>query len=84
MFATGVAAADDYAGLTYTDATTALSDANLKGVIASRVGDTLPDDQCVVTLRAFRGRHAAHSVGRQRISESPMPLRGNRIVKSLP
>src|SRR5439155_16063490 len=49
MFATGVAAADDYAGQTYADATKALSDANLKGVIASRFGDTLPSDQCVVT-----------------------------------
>ncbi|SRR5258708_2640874 len=49
MFATGVAVADDYAGQTYADATKALSDAKLKGVIASRVGDTLPDDQCVVT-----------------------------------
>ena len=36
MFATGVAAADDYAGQTYADATKALSDAKLKGVIASR------------------------------------------------
>ena len=49
MFATGVAVADDYAGQTYAHATTALSDAKLKGVIASRVGDTLPNDQCVVT-----------------------------------
>jgi beta-lactam-binding protein with PASTA domain len=49
MFATGVAAADDYAGQTYADATKALSDAKLKGVIASRFGDALPDDQCVVT-----------------------------------
>jgi hypothetical protein len=49
MFASGVAAADDYAGKTYGDATKALSEANLKGVIASRVGDALADDQCVVT-----------------------------------
>jgi hypothetical protein len=49
MFSTGVAVADDYAGQTYADATKALSDANLEGVIASRVGDTLPNDQCVVT-----------------------------------
>ena len=46
---TGVAAADDYAGKTYADASSALSDAKLKGVIADRVGDTLPNDQCVVT-----------------------------------
>jgi beta-lactam-binding protein with PASTA domain len=49
MFGTGVAVADDYAGQTYADATKALSDAKLKGVIASRIGDTLPNDQCVVT-----------------------------------
>jgi beta-lactam-binding protein with PASTA domain len=49
MFTTGIAAADDYAGQTYGDATKALSDAKLKVVIASRVGDTLPNDQCVVT-----------------------------------
>jgi hypothetical protein len=42
---TGVAAADDYAGKTYADASSALSGASLKGVIAGRVGDTLPTDQ---------------------------------------
>ena len=46
---TGVAAADDYAGKTYADASSALSGASLKGVIAGRAGDTLPTDQCVVT-----------------------------------
>lgn len=46
---TGVAAADDYAGQTYSDATSALSDAGLKGVIATRTGDSLTDDKCVVT-----------------------------------
>lgn len=46
---TRVAAADDYAGKTYADASSALSGASLKGVIAGRVGDTLPTDQCVVT-----------------------------------
>ena len=49
---TGVAAADDYAGKTYADASSALSGASLKGVIAGRVGDTLPTDQCVVTHSA--------------------------------
>ena len=39
---TGVAAADDYAGKTYADASSALSGASLKGVIAGRVGDALP------------------------------------------
>jgi hypothetical protein len=46
---TGTAAADDYAGKTYGDASSAISDAGKKAVIASRVGDTLSDDKCVVT-----------------------------------
>lgn len=47
---TGIAAAaDDYAGQTYGDVQAALSKAKLKGVIASRVGDAVSDDKCVVT-----------------------------------
>lgn len=49
MFGTGIAAADAYAGQTYSDASTALSNAKMKGVVAGRVGDMLPQDQCVVT-----------------------------------
>jgi hypothetical protein len=49
FFGTGVAAADDYTGQTYGDASTAISDAGKKAVVASRTGDTLSDDQCVVT-----------------------------------
>lgn len=46
---TGIAAAaDDYAGQTYADAQSALSKASLKGVIASRVGDAVSQDKCVV------------------------------------
>ena len=45
----GIAAADDYSGQTYGDASTAISNAGKKAVIASRAGDTLSDDQCVVT-----------------------------------
>ena len=52
MFGAGVAAADDYAGQTYADASSALSDAKLKGVIATRTGDTLPNDNCIVTHSA--------------------------------
>jgi hypothetical protein len=44
----GVAAADDYAGQKYSDVTSKLSDANLKGVIATRVGDLALDSDCVV------------------------------------
>jgi hypothetical protein len=46
---TGVAAADDYSGQTYGDASAAISKAGKKAVIASRTGDTLPNDQCIVT-----------------------------------
>jgi hypothetical protein len=49
VFGTGVAAADDYTGQTYGDASAAISDAGEKAVIATRAGDTLPDDKCVVT-----------------------------------
>ncbi len=49
FFGTGIAAADDYSGQTYGDASKAISDAGKKAVIASRAGDTLTDDQCTVT-----------------------------------
>jgi hypothetical protein len=49
FFGTGIAAADDYSGQTYGDASKAISDAGKKAVIASRAGDTLGDDQCTVT-----------------------------------
>jgi hypothetical protein len=49
FFGTGLAAADDYSGQTYGDVSKAISDAGKKAVIASRAGDTLTDDQCVVT-----------------------------------
>jgi hypothetical protein len=49
IFGQGIAAADDYAGQKYSDATSKLSDANLKGVIATRTGDILDDADCVVT-----------------------------------
>jgi hypothetical protein len=49
FFGTGIAAADDYSGQTYGDASKAISDAGKKAVIASRAGDTLSDDQCIVS-----------------------------------
>jgi hypothetical protein len=49
MLSSGVAAADDYAGQKYSDASSALADAGLTGVIATREGDTVPDSDCVVT-----------------------------------
>jgi hypothetical protein len=49
FFGSGIAAADDYSGQTYGDASKAISDAGKKAVIASRAGDTLTDDDCIVT-----------------------------------
>ena len=49
IFGTGVAAADDYAGQTVGDASKTISGAGKKAVIASRSGDTLSDDDCIVT-----------------------------------
>ena len=46
---TGIAAADSYSGQTYADATQAISGAKKKAIVASRVGDALPTDKCVVT-----------------------------------
>lgn len=45
----GVAVADDYAGMTYADAVSALDDAGLTGVVSTRSGDSLPQDECIVT-----------------------------------
>lgn len=49
LFGTGVAAADDYAGETYSDASSALSGASEKGVIAGVVGDSVSQGDCIVT-----------------------------------
>jgi hypothetical protein len=49
LFGTGVAAADDYAGQTYADASAAASDAGQSVVVAARVGDKLSQDECLVT-----------------------------------
>ena len=49
VLAPGVAAADDYAGQKYSDVTSALGDADMKAVIATRSGDSLDDADCVVT-----------------------------------
>jgi hypothetical protein len=46
---TGVAAADDYAGQTYADASSAASDAGESVVIAAKVGDQVSEDECLVT-----------------------------------
>ena len=49
LFGAGVAAADDYAGQTYADASSAASDAGATVVVAARVGDKLSQDECLVT-----------------------------------
>jgi hypothetical protein len=48
----GVAAADDYAGQKYSDVMSKLGDSDLTGVIATRTGDLVDDDDCVVTSSA--------------------------------
>jgi hypothetical protein len=48
LFGTGVAAADDYAGQTYADASSAAGDAGLTPQIVTRSGGALPDDECIV------------------------------------
>src|ERR1700755_1595088 len=49
FFGSGVAAADDSSGQTYGEASKAISEAGKKAVIASRAGDTLADDDCIVS-----------------------------------
>jgi hypothetical protein len=49
LFGTGVAAADDYAGQTYADASQAASESGQEVTVASRVGDKLSQDECLVT-----------------------------------
>jgi hypothetical protein len=44
----GVASADDYAGQTYADASSAASDAGQTVVVANRIGDKLSQDDCIV------------------------------------
>ena len=45
----GIAAADDYAGQTYSDAASAASDAGQTVVVAARVGDKADEGDCIVT-----------------------------------
>lgn len=48
VFGSGIASADDYAGQTYADASSAISGASEKAVIATVVGDSLAKDDCIV------------------------------------
>lgn len=45
----GGARADDYAGETYGDAAGQISETGKTAVVATRSGDTLPQDKCIVT-----------------------------------
>lgn len=49
VLGTGVASADDYAGQSYSDASSAASDAGQTVVVAARVGDKVSQDDCLVT-----------------------------------
>jgi hypothetical protein len=49
LFGAGTANADDYVGQTYADASDAMDDEGLDPIIATRVGDKLEDDDCIVT-----------------------------------
>lgn len=49
LFGTGLAAAsDDYAGMTFGDASSAAGNSGLTPIIATRSGGDLPNDECVV------------------------------------
>jgi hypothetical protein len=49
VLGTGIASADDYAGQSYSDASSAASDAGQTVVVAARVGDKVSEDECLVT-----------------------------------
>jgi hypothetical protein len=48
MFGTATAAADDYVGQTYADASEAMDEEGLDPIVASRIGDKLEQDDCIV------------------------------------
>ena len=47
LFGTGIASADDYAGMTYAEAQEEAGDTTL--VVAGRVGDKLDQDDCIAS-----------------------------------
>lgn len=48
LFGAGTASADDYVGQTYADASEAMDEEGLDPIVATRVGDKLEDDDCIV------------------------------------
>jgi hypothetical protein len=49
LFGTATAAAADYVGQTYADASEAMDEAGVDPVVATRIGDKLEEDDCIVT-----------------------------------
>ena len=49
LFGTATAAADDYVGQTYADASEAMSDEGVDPIVVTRTGDKLEEDDCIVT-----------------------------------
>jgi hypothetical protein len=49
LFGAGTAAADDYVGQTYADASEAMDEAGVTPIVATRTGDKLEEDDCIVT-----------------------------------
>jgi hypothetical protein len=49
LFGTATAAAADYVGETYADASEAMSEDGVDPVVATRTGDKLEQDDCIVT-----------------------------------
>lgn len=48
LFGTATANADDFVGKTYADASEAMDEEGLDPIVATRVGDKLEDDDCIV------------------------------------
>lgn len=49
LFGTAAAAADDYVGQTYDDASEAMDEDGIDPIVATKVGDQLEEDDCIVT-----------------------------------
>jgi hypothetical protein len=49
LFGTATAGAQDYVGDTYEDASEAMDEDGLEPIIATKVGDKLEEDECIVT-----------------------------------
>ena len=48
LFGTGVATADEYDGQTYADAAAAIEESGGTPIVVTRIGDKLPQDECIV------------------------------------